>query len=120
MKVKINTSEWEWTYLPDLVFEKIFSYLCWKDRGTALLVCRRWYKVGGHPCLWARFPLQLDGQRLNYLPKIHRLGWVRSMTIILSRHWQIDDSEIERKKEEAAISETSLPWWIEMKEEEKN
>ena len=34
--------------LPLPVLEKIFSYLDWKDLGTAMLVCKSWQKVGGH------------------------------------------------------------------------
>ena len=91
MKVKVNQrkkskkEKWscEWN-LPYLALEKVFSYLDWKDLERAMLVCRRWHEVGGHPSLWARFPLQLSCQRLNSVPNIYRLGWINSLTISLS------------------------------------
>ena len=50
--------------LPVPVLERVFSYLGWKDLGTAMLVCRRWADVGGHPLLWTGFPLHLTDPRL--------------------------------------------------------
>ena len=71
----------EWC-LPVPALEKIFSNLGWKDLGRAMLVCRRWQEVGGHPSLWAEFSLQLDPG--TFQPKIRRLDWVKSATICLS------------------------------------
>ena len=50
--------------LPVPVLERVFSYLGWKDLGTAMLVCQRWADVGGHPLLWTGFPLHLTDPRL--------------------------------------------------------
>ena len=50
--------------LPVPVLAKVFSYLGWKDLGTAMLVCQRWADVGGHPLLWTGFPLHLTDPRL--------------------------------------------------------
>ena len=76
--------------LPLPVLEKIFSYLDWKDLGTAMLVCKSWKEVGGHPSLWTEFPLKLKGfrphwTRLRKFIKIRRLGWVKSVTITLEK-----------------------------------
>ena len=82
MKVKVTRNR-EWT-LPKLALEKVFSFLDWKELGRAILVCRRWHEVGGHPSLWTRFPLQLSCQRLKSFPKIERLAWIYSLTLNLS------------------------------------
>ena len=74
----------EWSLLPWLPLEKVFSCLDWKDLGTAMLVCKRWQEVGGQPSLWTQFPLQLTGKRLKSFPPIRRLGWVKSLEISLS------------------------------------
>ena len=74
----------EWSLLPWLPLEKVFSCLDWKDIGTAMLVCKRWQEVGGQPSLWTQFPLQLTGKRLKSFPPIRRLGWVKSLEISLS------------------------------------
>ena len=70
--------------LPVPVLERVFSCLDWKDLGRAMLVCRRWQEVGGHPSLWTEFPLQLSVTNLRSLKKyskIRRLAWVKSVTI---------------------------------------
>ena len=68
--------------LPVPALEKVFSYLDWKGLGRAMLVCKRWYEVGGHPSLWTEFPLQLSGlRRLKRCSKVRRLSWVKSATI---------------------------------------
>ena len=74
--------------LPLPALEKVFSYLDWKEPGTAMLVCRSWEEVGGHPSLWSQFPLQLKvftphRRRLMKFVKIRRLGWVKSVTVTL-------------------------------------
>ena len=43
-KVKVDN-------LPLPVLEKIFSYLDWRELGRAMLVCKSWEEVGGHPSL---------------------------------------------------------------------
>ena len=70
--------------LPVPVLERVFSCLDWKDLGRAMLVCRRWEEVGGHPSLWTQFPLQLSAANLRSLKrysKIRRLAWIKSVTI---------------------------------------
>ena len=67
--------------LPVLVLERVFSYLDWKDLGTAMLVCQRWSDVAGQPSLWTRFPLRLGGSRLDTFSKIRRLDWIKSVTV---------------------------------------
>ena len=74
----------EWSLLPWIPLEKVFSCLDWKDLGTAMLVCKRWQEVGGQPSLWTQFPLQLTGKRLKSFRPIWRLGWVKSLEISLS------------------------------------
>ena len=78
----------DWT-LPALcpALEKVFSYLDWKDLGRAMLVCQRWFEVGGHPSLWTRFPLQLQlsGPSLKRFAKIRRLAWVKSVSVNLPK-----------------------------------
>ena len=48
-----------------------------------MLVCKMWFEVGGHPSLWAQFPLKLSGnlRNLKRYSKIRRLGWVNSLDL---------------------------------------
>ena len=85
MKVEKGIKNME--YLPTPVLEKVFSYLDWKELGTAMLVCQTWNQIGGHPLLWASFPLHLDVKRLDEVVKIKRLAWVKSLTIYLPKQW---------------------------------
>ena len=74
-------------YLPLPVIEKVFSYLDWNELGGAMLVCQTWNQIGGHPLLWASFPLHLDVKRLDEVVKIKRLAWVKSVSIYLPKQW---------------------------------
>ena len=87
MKVESGMKNME--YLPLPVLEKVFSYLDWKELGTAMLVCQTWNQIGGHPLLWASFPLHLDVKRLDEVVKIKRLAWVKSLTIYLPKQCTI-------------------------------
>ena len=74
--------------LPVLVMEKVFSFLDWKSMGKAMLVCRLWNEMAGHPSLWSSFPLHLTClRRLGQVAKIGRLAWVKSVTISLPLRW---------------------------------
>ena len=46
-----------WADLPDLVIERIFSYLSNEKRYYASLVCRRWYQAFHLPYVWSTFVL---------------------------------------------------------------
>lgn len=70
-------------HMPMSVLEKIFAFLDWTDKGRALLVCQRWKTVGGNPFLWSEFPLHLADHKLVGFNKIHRLQWVKSVTVSL-------------------------------------
>ena len=82
--------------LPVPVLEKVFSRLDWKDLGRAMMVCRRWEEVGGHPSLWTEFPLQLAVVNLNSCSKIRRLAWVKSVTIAFPKR----DKHLEQKQKD--------------------
>lgn len=47
VKVMKEDQKEKWT-LPEPALEKVFSYLNWMDLGRAMLVCKRWFDVGGH------------------------------------------------------------------------
>ena len=51
-ETKRMVEEWK---LPVLVMEKVFSCLDWKSLRTAMLVCKRWHEVDGHPSLLVSF-----------------------------------------------------------------
>ncbi|XP_018563430.1 uncharacterized protein LOC108905140 isoform X2 [Anoplophora glabripennis] len=59
----------KWSELPDLLLEKIFSYLGIREKYYASLVCRNWYRAFHLPYVWNRFILQdntLTRARFNY------------------------------------------------------
>ena len=47
-----------WAELPDLVIERIFSYLSNEKRYYGSLVCRRWYQAFHLPYVWSTFVLE--------------------------------------------------------------
>ena len=83
-KEKVAWGPNEWRDLCEPVLEQIFSNLDWKDLGGAMQVCQRWNEVGGHPHLWANFPLQLSPYKLVSFTNIRRLNWVTSVSVTLN------------------------------------
>ncbi|KAK4023864.1 hypothetical protein OUZ56_009259 [Daphnia magna] len=68
-----DKSQGNWAELPDLVIERIFSYLNNEKRYYSSLVCRRWYQAFHLPYVWSTFVLEdrvLSRRRFNY-----HLGW---------------------------------------------
>ncbi|GFG34363.1 hypothetical protein Cfor_08971 [Coptotermes formosanus] len=58
-----------WPYLPDLVLEKVFSYLSMRERYYASMVCRSWYRAFHLPYVWSTFVLDdstLTRRKYNY------------------------------------------------------
>ncbi len=47
-----------WAELPDLIIERIFSYLNIERRYYGSLVCRRWYQAFHLPYVWSTFVLE--------------------------------------------------------------
>ena len=48
----------EWAQLPDLVIEKVFSYLSITDRFHSSLVCKPWYEAFHMPYVWSTFTFE--------------------------------------------------------------
>ena len=46
-----------WADLPDLIIERIFSYLNIERRYYGSLVCKRWYQAFHLPYVWSTFVL---------------------------------------------------------------
>ncbi|XP_050314625.1 uncharacterized protein LOC126749056 isoform X2 [Anthonomus grandis grandis] len=62
-----------WSELPDLLLEKIFSYLTTKERYYASCVCTGWHRAFYFPYVWRQFILEdhtLTRSKFNYY-----LGW---------------------------------------------
>ncbi|KAK9732307.1 F-box-like [Popillia japonica] len=58
-----------WADLPDLLLEKIFSYLSIREKYYASLVCKSWYRAFHLPYVWSQFVLEdstLTRGRFNY------------------------------------------------------
>ncbi|KRT78419.1 F-box domain-containing protein [Oryctes borbonicus] len=65
----INREYSHWPDLPDLLLEKIFSYLSIREKYYASLVCRSWYRAFHLPYVWSQFVLEdstLTRGRFNY------------------------------------------------------
>ncbi|KYB25539.1 uncharacterized protein LOC658962 isoform X1 [Tribolium castaneum] len=59
----------QWSELPDLLLEKIFSYLSIREKYYASLVCKSWYRAFHLPYVWSQFVLEdntLTRGRFNY------------------------------------------------------
>ncbi|XP_044271820.1 uncharacterized protein LOC123015857 isoform X1 [Tribolium madens] len=59
----------QWSQLPDLLLEKIFSYLSIREKYYASLVCKSWYRAFHLPYVWSQFVLEdntLTRGRFNY------------------------------------------------------
>lgn len=48
----------EWDQLPDLIIERIFSYLSFSERFHCSLVCKSWYEAFHSPTVWHTFVLE--------------------------------------------------------------
>lgn len=48
-----DSSKGDWAELPDLVIEKIYSYLNHERKYYCSLVCRRWYEAFHYPYAWS-------------------------------------------------------------------
>lgn len=58
-----------WNNLPDLILEKVFSYLTIRERYYASMVCRAWYRAFHLPYVWSTFVLEdttLTRRKFNY------------------------------------------------------
>lgn len=59
----------QWSELPDLLLEKIFSYLSIREKYYCSLVCKSWHRAFYLPYVWSRFVLEdttLTRGRFNY------------------------------------------------------
>ncbi|XP_055920996.1 F-box only protein 39 [Eupeodes corollae] len=63
----------QWSILPDLLLEEIFSYLSVKERYYASLVCRHWYSIFHMPRVWTNFVV--DDQTLTRTKYNYYSGW---------------------------------------------
>lgn len=65
-----DTKEYsKWCDLPDLLLERIFSYLTIREKYYASLVCKNWYRAFHLPYVWSEFVLEdntLTRSRFNY------------------------------------------------------
>lgn len=58
-----------WSELPDLLLEKIFSYLSIREKYYCSLVCKSWHRAFYLPYVWSQFVLEdttLTRGRFNY------------------------------------------------------
>ncbi|KAH1009273.1 uncharacterized protein LOC109539584 isoform X1 [Dendroctonus ponderosae] len=72
-KEKCEKNYSRWNELPDLLLEKVFSYLTIKERYYASCVCRNWHRTFYLPYVWRQFILEdhtLTRSKFNYY-----LGW---------------------------------------------
>lgn len=72
-----------WSELPDLLLEKIFSYLTIREKYYISLVCKSWNRAFYLPYVWSQFVLEdntLTRGRFNYYT-----GWqVNKYTMYIS------------------------------------
>jgi F-box protein 39 len=72
-KPKSEPIESHWADLPDLILERIFSYLTIRQRFTASIVCQRWNDAFYLPYVWSNFVMTdetLIRRKFNYY-----MGW---------------------------------------------
>lgn len=65
----VNREYSKWSELPDLLLERIFSYLSIRQKYYASLVCRSWYQAFYLQYVWSHFVLSdstLTRGRFNY------------------------------------------------------
>ncbi|KAF6206843.1 hypothetical protein GE061_018079 [Apolygus lucorum] len=72
-----DTEQSDWCYLPDLIMERIFSYLTISERYSASIVCKRWNSAFYLPYVWHVFLFDehtLTRRRFNYYS-----GWQHTL-----------------------------------------
>lgn len=73
-----------WSYLPDLILEKIFAHLTIRERFYASMVCRNWYRGFHLPYVWSTFTLEdstLTRRKFNYY-----YGWQVNYILLLYKY----------------------------------
>ncbi|XP_067628767.1 F-box only protein 39 [Eurosta solidaginis] len=63
----------QWNQLPDIILEEIFSYLNYRERYYASLVCRHWYNAFYLPNVWLNF--LVDDRTLTRAKYNYYSGW---------------------------------------------
>lgn len=63
----------EWNLLPDILLEKIFTYLSVRERYYASMVCRQWYRGFHLPPVWTNFIV--DDKTLTRAKFNYYSGW---------------------------------------------
>lgn len=74
IKKKANKYCGDWTYLPDIVLEKIFQYLPFEEKMRSSQVCRYWARIVHCRSIWADFvvhDLTLTQSRFNFAGKFY-------------------------------------------------
>lgn len=69
VKEEENKEYSRWSEVPNLLLEKIFSYLSMREKYYASLVCKSWNTAFYLPYVWSRFVLEdttLTRGRFNY------------------------------------------------------
>ncbi|KAF4521445.1 hypothetical protein B566_EDAN010602 [Ephemera danica] len=69
-----------WDELPDLILERVFSYLSIRDRYNASQACRRWYEAFYLPYVWSTFVMgdsTLVRRKFNYY-----MGWQNCLATV--------------------------------------
>ncbi|XP_053965282.1 uncharacterized protein LOC129245870 [Anastrepha obliqua] len=62
-----------WNTLPDILLEEIFSYLTYRERYYASLVCKHWYNAFYLPMVWYNF--LVDDRTLTRAKYNYYSGW---------------------------------------------
>ena len=71
--------------LPIEIMQKIIKFLCYQDRCSTLLVCKRWKQIAEIPELMSPENLYVDSRRTHILDKIlkmYRMKAVRNIFIL--------------------------------------
>lgn len=83
----------KWSELPDLLLEKIFSYLSIREKYYCSLVCQSWHRAFYLPYVWSQFVLEdttLTRGKFNYYS-----GWQVSFELrLFLLTWNVPNCKI--------------------------
>ena len=69
--------------LPVVIMQKIIKFLCYRDRCSTLLVCRRWKQVAETPELMSPDNLYVDSRKSHILAKILKMWRMKAVRNIV-------------------------------------
>ena len=78
--------------LPEELILNIVMMLPLSDLKNAVLVCKKWYRIGTEPKLWADSRISINYRNVKMLEEIFYCPWLSSVTSVKFLAWLVPES----------------------------